>query len=95
MSAGATQPFASVTTTEYSPGSKKFIVDVVAPLLHKYVYPAVAPLAMTSISPEANVWSPEQFELFKTFVAVLNWVGSEIVTTSEEVHPLSSVIFNV
>ena len=24
VSAGATQPFASVTTTEYNPGSKKF-----------------------------------------------------------------------
>ena len=55
VSAGAIQPFASVTTTEYNPGNRKLIVGVVAPLLHKYEYAGVAPLAITSISPEANV----------------------------------------
>ena len=55
VSAFATHPFASEITTEYNPGNKKFIVGVVAPLLHKYEYPGVAPLAIASISPDANV----------------------------------------
>ena len=46
-----------------------------APLLQRYVYPGVAPYAVTSISPDANVWEPEQYELLKTLVVDCKIVG--------------------
>ena len=48
----AAHPFTSVTVTEYEPAVRLLIEAVVAPVLHKYVYGAVPPVADT----EADAW---------------------------------------
>ena len=47
----AVHPLASVTVTLYVPAASALRFCVVAPLLHKYVYGAVPPLAVTVAVP--------------------------------------------
>ena len=50
------QPLASVTLTLYGPIAKLLRLAVVAPLLHKYVYGAVPPVAVTLAVPVVVPW---------------------------------------
>ncbi len=43
----AVHPFTSVTVTEYEPAVRLLMLTVVAPVLHRYVYGAVPPVADT------------------------------------------------
>ena len=63
----AVQSFASVTVTLYTAAGSPVMVDVVAPLLHKYVYGAVPPDALAVAVP---LFPPKQLtsvlEVFAT-----------------------------
>jgi len=52
----ALHPLPSVTVTLYTPASFAEILCVVAPVLHRYVYPAGA--LNTTLSPKQNVVVP-------------------------------------
>ena len=83
----AVQPFESVTVAVYVPADKPLFEAVVFPLLHKYVYGAVPPLATTAAEP---VDAP----LHVTFVPLqlaTNNVGCVTVYEQVAVHPFASV----
>ena len=83
-------PLASVAVTVYVPAARLLIVAVVAPVFHKYEYPAV-PFDANEVA------EPVEAPLHSTFVVdgivILNNEGCEITTETEEVHPLASVTF--
>ena len=81
-------PLLSVITTLYVPATTPVIEAVVAPLLHKYVYGIVPPVAEAEAPP---LEYPLQLVLESTIAAATIAVGSVIVTDALSVHPLLSV----
>ena len=85
----AVQPFESVTVAVYVPADKPLFDAVVFPLLHKYVYGAVPPLATTAAEP---VDAPLHVTFVPLQVATNN-VGCEILLTIYiNEQPFESVI---
>lgn len=80
------QPFSSVTVTEYIPDVNPLMLEVVAPLLHKYVYPEVPPDAVTLAVP---LLPPKQLTLVVLPLAdnaLAGWLTTKPVAVP--VHPL-------
>ena len=85
-------PFASVAVTVYVPIVRLLIVAVVAPVFHKYEYPAVPFDANEVAEP---VEAPLHRILVVEGIDTANKVGCVIVAVFDVVHPLASVAVTV
>jgi hypothetical protein len=89
----AVHPCASVTVKVYVPALKPLMLEVVAPLLHAYVYAGVPPLGADCALP---LLLPLQLTLFTTVAFANNTAaGWVIVTLPVAVHPCASVTIKV
>ncbi len=82
------QPLVSDAETLITPAVKFEMFGVVAPLLHRYVYPGFPPLAVT----EADALLPPLHKRFVPEIVVVIAEGSVIVWVFEILQPLASVI---
>ena len=88
----AVHPLISLTVTEYVPAPTPLIVDVVAVVLHAYVYGEVPPLAVTVAAP---VLPPKHNTLVTAVAVVKAEAGWVILAEAVIVQLFASVIVTV